>query len=439
MLLKNMWELEVFKGECNMFQFEQWISELNANKKEYALGILELELNTIYLFSEEKIDCHLFVKIDGRTFRVRNIYLEQKAIDPKWIMDILARKKQKESYYVLSEMDYRMFILYYELIYLRSGTYEKLQALKATERFSENIKENALEQINVFFRENGYHACAQKHITNYINVNVYCQLEKNHKGTLVSYFLSKIYWINLFKIVYFQSRHQFKTVSDNQLLEIKRQVSNLSPFHNSDSTSGCQIFVGENEEKEKCFVKVASKKEAKKTIALEKKAARILSGSQYVLTDDSTNEEYLIFSYLCGETLESFIKKRSFTQDECFRFLIFLNEILDQLFEKRIIHRDLRADNIFVTRSNEGEISFVLLDFGAAIINFEIDFSQAEIVRKAEENGLGGNCRAGMAVWDDAASAVLLFNQVCKECSLLECKQYEVLTQKVGRLIYFAQ
>ncbi|NER45354.1 MAG: serine/threonine protein kinase [Symploca sp. SIO1A3] len=72
---------------------------------------------------------------------------------------------------------------------------------------------------------------------------------------------------------------------------------------------------------------------------------------------------YLVQEYIQGDTLSNLLKKQGkLTEDFIKIILLKLLEILEYLQSKRIIHRDIKPDNIIVRQSDQLPI---LIDFGA--------------------------------------------------------------------------
>ena len=82
-------------------------------------------------------------------------------------------------------------------------------------------------------------------------------------------------------------------------------------------------------------------------------------------TDDGT--PYIAMEYLEGETLRKTIQRRgALPVAECAEILQQVARGLGAAHRLSIIHRDLKPDNIFLTRSEEGELAVKVVDFGIA-------------------------------------------------------------------------
>jgi len=76
---------------------------------------------------------------------------------------------------------------------------------------------------------------------------------------------------------------------------------------------------------------------------------------------------YIAMEYLEGETLRQILKRRgALPVAECAEILQQVARGLNSAHKLGILHRDLKPDNIFVTRAEEGEILVKIVDFGLA-------------------------------------------------------------------------
>ncbi|MFM6194363.1 MAG: protein kinase domain-containing protein, partial [Planktothrix sp.] len=75
------------------------------------------------------------------------------------------------------------------------------------------------------------------------------------------------------------------------------------------------------------------------------------------------NQLYLIQQYIEGETLDKILQKQGvWTEPQVKELLISLLPVLEFIHQQKVIHRDLKPDNIM--RRGNGE--YVLIDFGVA-------------------------------------------------------------------------
>jgi serine/threonine protein kinase len=91
---------------------------------------------------------------------------------------------------------------------------------------------------------------------------------------------------------------------------------------------------------------------------------------------------YLVEEYIPGRTLAQIVKEqRRFTETEVARFLIQMLHLLGYVHQHRLIHRDIKPQNIILCQT---DLRFVLIDFGAVKDLYpSIETSQPHIVSGA--------------------------------------------------------
>lgn len=82
---------------------------------------------------------------------------------------------------------------------------------------------------------------------------------------------------------------------------------------------------------------------------------------------EANNTAYIVMEYVGGITLARYLEENGLIDAKTmFRLLIPLMETLDKVHKNGVIHRDISPDNIKLIRSESGELSVKLLDFGSA-------------------------------------------------------------------------
>jgi serine/threonine protein kinase len=91
---------------------------------------------------------------------------------------------------------------------------------------------------------------------------------------------------------------------------------------------------------------------------------------------------YLVEEYIPGRTLAQIVtEQRRFTETEVAKFLIQMLHLLEYVHQHRLIHRDIKPQNIILCQT---DLRFVLIDFGAVKDLYpSIDNSQPHIVSGA--------------------------------------------------------
>ena len=105
--------------------------------------------------------------------------------------------------------------------------------------------------------------------------------------------------------------------------------------------------------------------EAKARFVQEAKAASALD-HQNIATiyeiDEAEGECFIAMAYIEGKSIKESIKEKELSIEEILKIAIQISEGLDTAHKKHIIHRDIKSDNIMLTR--EGVVK--IMDFGLA-------------------------------------------------------------------------
>src|SRR5262252_8511628 len=96
-------------------------------------------------------------------------------------------------------------------------------------------------------------------------------------------------------------------------------------------------------------------------------------GSEYIVdvldagVDDETKAPYLVMELLEGEDLgQRLLRQGGLPRDEAVAYLWHVALALDRTHQAGIVHRDLKASNLFLTRREDGTPLVKVLDFGVA-------------------------------------------------------------------------
>jgi serine/threonine-protein kinase len=96
-------------------------------------------------------------------------------------------------------------------------------------------------------------------------------------------------------------------------------------------------------------------------------------GSEYIVdvldagVDDETKAPYLVMELLEGEDLgQRLLRQGPINREETVGYLWHVALALDRTHQAGIVHRDLKASNLFVTRREDGTALVKVLDFGVA-------------------------------------------------------------------------
>ena len=114
----------------------------------------------------------------------------------------------------------------------------------------------------------------------------------------------------------------------------------------------------------------ATKELGKKRFAVEAKAiAKVVSPHVVKILETGVSEDgpYIVMERLVGESLGSCLKRRTrFEPDEVAVIVKQIAKALEAAHEVGVVHRDIKPDNIYLTRSDDHGLVVKVLDFGVA-------------------------------------------------------------------------
>jgi hypothetical protein len=160
-------------------------------------------------------------------------------------------------------------------------------------------------------------------------------------------------------------------ISNTDLVPSEKYGTKVS---SSVARTDSESFFTEVYKKENCYIKIASH-----PISFnENRFLKILTEYPYFpnIISFSKEENYDVveiseakgFNFLKINEVPSFWKKANLIE-----FLKHTTNLLEALNQKEIIHRDIKPDNIILTKDNKGNYTPVLIDFGWAIHKEDID------------------------------------------------------------------
>jgi WD40 repeat protein/tRNA A-37 threonylcarbamoyl transferase component Bud32 len=127
------------------------------------------------------------------------------------------------------------------------------------------------------------------------------------------------------------------------------------------------------------------------------------------------NQLYLIQQYIEGETLEQILQKQGvWTEQQVKQFLESLLPVLRFIHQNKVIHRDLKPDNIMRHRNGE----YVLIDFGVAkdlsatVVNTQMGTRVGSDGYAAREQMQGGEAYPASDLYSLGATCFYLLTQV---------------------------
>ncbi len=146
---------------------------------------------------------------------------------------------------------------------------------------------------------------------------------------------------------------------------------------------------------------------------------------------------WIRYQYVSWELLSRYKEKHCFTRSELDIFGEYLVTVLDNLYSMKLVHNDLRCENIFVRTKTDGALEgFVLTDFGCSSIEGSFPWKKETYWGKYLARGVCGKMRYNENIVDDAASALLVYLSVggdSEDSVALKIKE------RIGRIFFVCE
>lgn len=200
----------------------------------------------------------------------------------------------------------------------------------------------------------------------------------------------------------------------------KNKVVKMRPFKMHTWHMGHRYFVGKLESQKPVFIKTGGKyRLITNEIVSLKRVARndsdfSVKTPQVLGYETSETYDYMILEFLNGIPLNEVLSIYQLSYEQKSSIINQLFEMVLLLDKSRIIHRDIRPENIMVSYDRKGNVELTLIDFSFALVKDQPCKSDKEAVYPDKTlRTLGGNFKPSFYVWDDAYSILLI-------CSLVD-------------------
>lgn len=227
------------------------------------------------------------------------------------------------------------------------------------------------------------------------------------------------------------------------VLKTEHDLDHLHPYGLSLWRNGTKYFIayhaGTN--KQKVFIKTIGKHNnlLNEWRMLTKISERIDADQRWkVPRVISINNEgqypFIALEFIKGVSLSKLISKNRLSRED--KILIaseFLN-IIDILHNHRIVHRDLRPDNILVRKEN-GIIELILIDFALSVSLTDFERNNLDSPPKNILKVLGSEFKPKPFVWDDAYSLHRII-QIMDTANEINKELLKNIESKIGKITY---
>lgn len=360
----------------------------------------------------------------------KDIILTKNDMDEKWIKNVFDTADYTDHNCVKCNGENKQYILLYILLSTKYRLYysDVIEFMNHEEicRRSDgtgNLHTLLYDDLLKYISEHGYSYVRMKGNVYLINRRPFIPFRKYSLNENLSYAGIRSIFLTLIQIIrqisFLMLQKIIKKISvHTRKYELKKRYGDVK-IVKTESFSGNLFFTAENNIGDKIFIKCSPLFVFNN--AYEYKATGIMSSLHsnkrlYLLPHlQESNEKILVYDYSDKHiTLGDVLSKRKLTEIEQNLLLIFIREIIDDLSEHNVIHRDIHPGNIILEMDDEDKIrSFKLIDFGCSCINQEVNNNT--FIEKWTNRYSGNNFRKSINSWDDSISAVYLYLQVARE------------------------
>jgi len=234
-----------------------------------------------------------------------------------------------------------------------------------------------------------------------------------------------LFHFNKFK-AFLSSEYKFKDIKQSHILN----------WHH-----GSYHFTAHSKSNEKIFIKTDL---ALKLVLNEVNAIKILRNNKNIKDnipeiinyDSESKYPFIAFKFINGESLEYLVNKKETLPNALFNKLI---EIVENLHQANILHRDILMDNFLIDRrANNLKVYLIDYSFCIGTKNTKDRFVDLKPTKKNLNIllGLGEEFKPDKLTWDDAYSLKRIIDKIRPEYRKKYRRRYEDLIKLIGKVKY---
>ena len=328
--------------------------------------------------------------------------------------------------YLPCEEDFNALILYYVFLYAQRNNWLKKNAKKILmKRMDLGSEEELAEWLAEYLKKNRWHFKIRE------IVDIPVQIKNGMTGLEKVQAKSKLITLKIKRKLTLRTL-TVKTKLHKAFLEKKylRYMENTGAVGKKyvvlnkgmGGSSGCTL-IKEEKDNQDWFIKGNELKEyggIHNEIRAQKYVQDKSEDKEWFLemADQDSKEVWIKYPFTQWDTMDRYLQKKKLNDAEKKEFGLFLIKVLDRLYQLRMVHNDLRIENIMVKiRNNEEDQSemidgFLLTDFGCCSIKGEIPWNMGNFWGRFMASFVGGEYRYDERILDDAVSAWVTYSNI---------------------------
>lgn len=232
-----------------------------------------------------------------------------------------------------------------------------------------------------------------------------------------------------------------KLIEFQHMMENHYQILNLRQFFPPFLTNrlGFSYFVGEDLNGKKIFVKMANGEATEREAHILQWIHSKTNSVHFpvlVAYESRSRYPFIALEFIEGKSLKQCMldgEINHLSQKE--DILKQMADVLMILHEAKIIHRDVRPDNIIVSRNGDS-LRLVLIDFAFSRIFMPDDHSELFILKRGLRE-LGGRYKYDSLKWDDAYSFSLIAKEIDPDFEEHFPEYWNQIHSSIGKFVYF--
>jgi serine/threonine protein kinase len=226
-----------------------------------------------------------------------------------------------------------------------------------------------------------------------------------------------------------------------KMMENRYNIINLKQFFPPFLTNrlGFTYFTGEDLDGKKIFVKMANGETTEREAQILQWIHAKTNSNHFpalIAHESQGPHSFVALEFIEGKSLKQCMLNgeiNDFSKKE--QVLKQMADILMILHKVKIIHRDVRPDNLMVCR-NGSSLRLVLIDFAFSIGFMPNDHPELFILKRGLRE-LGGRYKYDSLKWDDAYSFSLIAKEIDPGCEKHFPEYWNKIHSSIGKLVYF--